>query len=261
MDEVFHVVRASRPSNVWLARGLFFVTPFPGGFLEMHAVSHEYRIIRNEQYFPPDLHFQHLLLDRPRWSEALHTAQIEGRPSLRAHFAAHNACANWFMTRQPGTVPDHSVLHACRTAAVAASQLAQAQPLTTATALSRGILCYMPFPPGQGQAFTGYRLDAVRSALTWLSAHGSQDEGIVIAGYNQSIFSITWTAGTVWVLDLIPCAGLRGDVERAMLWVAFDTADDALHFLRWKYPRDGPWDGFEFDSLYAWATAAAPHSR
>ena len=83
----------------------------------------------------------------------------------------------------------------------------------------------------------------------------------MIAGYNQSIFSITWTAGTVWVLDLLPCAGLRGEVVRAMLWVAFDTTDDALLFLRWKYPTEGPWDAFEYDGVVAWATAAAPRSR
>ena len=76
MGEVLHLVRASKPRSIWQAKGLFFTVAYPGGFVEVHAVIHEYRVVPNGQYLPPDLDIQVALLDRPRWKEVLRANYI-----------------------------------------------------------------------------------------------------------------------------------------------------------------------------------------
>ena len=55
MGEVFHLVRTGGQGYFATAQGMFFTTPCRDGLLEMHALSHEYRIIEDTCYTPPDL--------------------------------------------------------------------------------------------------------------------------------------------------------------------------------------------------------------
>ena len=55
------------------------------------------------------------------------------------------------------------------------------------------------------------------------------------------------------MFDLAPCAGLRGDLGEATLWIAFPEYREAINFIQWRYPRGGPWDGHENNMVLAHA--------
>ena len=161
------------------------------------------------------------------------------------------------MSRLASAAPDHRVLRTCVAEARKACFPIQTQPLSTADAFRRGIASFMPFPPGQTRSFSGIHLGPVNAASDWLTADGRQTDGIVVTGCDRCIFSVAWITDVAWVFDFQPCPGRRGDIDRATLWVALDTLEDAMRYLRWRYPIGGPWDLWEGDTFVAWAADAA----
>ena len=160
------------------------------------------------------------------------------------------------MNRHPSEAPDPRVLRTCVAEARRTSAPSQSQ-LSPAKALRRGIASYMPFPIGQAKSFGGIHLEAISQALDWLTTGKKHAKGIVVTGRGRCVFIIACIQGVAWVLDLLPCPGLRGDIDRSTLWAAFDCLQDAMSYLRWRYPAGGPWGGWEGNTVVAWATDAA----
>ena len=125
------------------------------------------------------------------------------------------------------------------------------EPLSAHLALWQGICTYMPFLPGQAKTFDRHHLSAVEEAFVWITGSGRPTDGIIFAGRAKWICSLVRLAGTAWVFDLAPGAGLRGELGQATLWIGFAEFKEALHFIQLRYPRGGSWDGHEDDMVVA----------
>ena len=115
----------------------------------------------------------------------------------------------------------------------------------------------MPFPNGQTKSFGGIHFEAVNQALDWIGTGRSTTDGIVVTSRAGCVFSIACTLDKVWIFDLLPCPGARGEIGNSTLWAAFKCPLDAMCHLRWRYPEGGPWSGWEGSTVVAWSSGSA----